>query len=151
MQVIRGFAALVAVAVAAGCATGSAATEADEARALAEPVAQAASAVGTAQLSVQLLGDDRTSAPVTDTALVESIHVLADAADAVTTFIPSDATGSGWQTDSLDAVQSAQTAVARARAWANGTGTRADATTSLEDSADRLDEIAATLETAGGS
>lgn len=151
MQAIRGFAALVAVAVAAGCATGSAATEADEARALAEPVAQAASAVGTAQLSVRLLGDDRTSAPVADTALIDSIHVLAEASDAVATFVPSNGTGSAWQIDTLDAVQSAQTAVAQARAWANGTGALSDATAALGASADRLDEIAATLETAGGS
>jgi hypothetical protein len=124
----------------------------DDARALVDPVAQASSAVQTAQLSVQLLGDDDVTAPVADTALLDSIHVLAEAADAVVTLVPADPTGSQWQSDALEAVQSAQVAVAGARAWANGATTSEAATTAaLEDSATTLDAMSTTLEQASGT
>ncbi|WP_456846311.1 hypothetical protein [Cellulomonas sp. P5_C6] len=151
MHVVRVSSALVVLLV-AGCAVGSSATQADEARALTDPVTQAASAVQTSLLSVQLLGDDRVTAPVADTSLLDSIAVLAEAADAVTTFVPADPTGSGWQSDALEAVQAAQVAAADARAWANGaTDSEEAAAARLRDSADALDAMSAELEAAGGS
>ena len=48
--------------------------------------------------------------------------MLEEAADAVATFVPADATGAGWQADALTAVRDAQVAVAAARGWANGAG-----------------------------
>ena len=69
MRVIRVLlgrvAGAAAVAVAAGCAVGSPAATVDEARALTAPLEQASSAVGTATLATELLGDDGTSAAVT--------------------------------------------------------------------------------------
>ena len=59
---------------------------------------------------------------MTDTALLDQVHVLEEAADAVATFVPADATGAGWQADALTAVRDAQVAVAAARGWANGAG-----------------------------
>ena len=123
MRVIRVLlgrvAGVAAVAVAAGCAVGSPATTVDEARALTAPLEQASSAVGTATLATELLGDDGTSAAVTDTALLDQVHVLEEAADAVATFVPGDDTGAGWQAEALTAVRDAQLAVAAARGRAS--------------------------------
>ena len=158
MQAPRWLAAVAAAAVLTvltllgGCATGSTASPADEARALTDPVTQATSAVQTALLAVRLLGDDRATVPVTDTALLSSVQVLAQASDAVTTFVPADRTGAGWQTDALRAVQSAQVSVSAARGWANDDGSAQDeVTAALQDSADGLDRLTATLTQAGGS
>ena len=117
MQVARGIPALLAIVVASGCAVGSSATPADDARALSEPVAQATSAVQTATVAVGLLDGDRLTAPVTDTALVDQIHVLEDAADAVSTLVPAGPDAAGWQEDALAAVRDAQAAVVSARGW----------------------------------
>ena len=57
---------------------------------------------GPRRWPTELLGDDRTTAAVTDTALLDQVHVLEEAADAVATFVPADATGAGWQADALD-------------------------------------------------
>ena len=138
MQVVRVLLGLAALAVVAGCAVGSPATTVDEARALTAPLEQASSAVGTATLATELLGDDRTTAAVTDTALLDQVHVLEEAADAVATFVPADATGAGWQADALTAVRDAQLAVADARGWANGAGSdEASVVAALDASADR--------------
>jgi len=152
MQVARGIPALVAIVVASGCAVGSTASAADDARALSDPVAQATSAVQTATIAVGLLGDDRVTAPVTDTALVDQIHVLEEAADAVSTLVPADPDGAGWQQDALTAVRDAQAAVVAARGWVNkagGSATRVRA--ELDASADQLDQLTATLDAAGAA
>ena len=151
MRVVRVLLGLTALAVVAGCAVGSPATAVDEARALTAPLEQASSAVGTATLATELLGDDRTTAPVTDTALLDQVHVLEEAADAVATFVPADAAGAGWQADALTAVRDAQLAVADARGWANGAGTdEATVVAALDASAGTLDDLTATLEEVTG-
>jgi len=152
MQVARGIPALLAVVVASGCAVGSSASPADDARALSEPVAQATSAVQTATIAVGLLDDDRLTAPVTDTALVDQIHVLEEAADAVSTLVPADPDGAGWQEDALAAVRDAQAAVVSARGWVNKAGgSAAGVRAALDASADQLDALTTTLDEAGAS
>ena len=152
MQVARGIPALLAIVVASGCAVGSSATPADDARALSDPVAQATSAVATATIAVELLGDDRVTAPVTDTALVDQIHVLEEAADAVSTLVPGDADGR-------------RVAAGRARRGPRRAGGRRGRTrlgerrgragdvvhAGLDASADQLDELTTTLDEAGAS
>jgi hypothetical protein len=151
MQVVRMLPGLAALAVVAGCAVGSSATPVDEARALTAPLEQASSAVGTATLATELLGDDRTSPAVTDTALLDQVHVLEEAADAVATLVPADRTGAGWQADALTAVRDAQVAVAAARGWANGAGAdEASVVAALDDSAATLDDLTATLDEVTG-
>ena len=143
-----GLAVLTAVA---GCAVGSSATGADEARALTAPLEQASSAVASATLATELLGDDRASAAVTDTALLDQVHVLEEAADAVATFVPADPTGAGWQADALAAVRDAQLAVAGARGWANHAGAEeATVVAALDASAGVLDDLTATLDEVTG-
>ena len=152
MQVARGIPALLAVVAASGCAVGSSASPADDARALSEPVAQATSAVQTATIAVGLLDDDRLTAPVTDTALVDQIHVLEEAADAVSTLVPADPDGAGWQEDALAAVRDAQAAVVSARGWVNKAGgSAAGVRAALDASADQLDALTTTLDEAGAS
>src|SRR6478609_5190912 len=152
MQVARGIPALLAVVVASGCAVGSSASPADDARALSEPVAQATSAVQTATIAVGLLDDDRLTAPVTDTALVDQIHVLEDAADAVSTLVPAGPDAAGWQEDALAAVRDAQAAVVSARGWVNKAGgSAAGVRAALDASADQLDALTTTLDEAGAS
>lgn len=152
MHGARGIPALLAIVVASGCAVGSSASPADDARALSAPVAQATSAVETATIAVQLLVDDRLTPPVTDTALVDQIHVLEEAADAVSTLVPGDARGAGWQEDALAAVRDAQAAVVAARGWANdAAGTGDVVRAGLDASADQLDELTTTLDEAGAS
>ncbi|WP_456788746.1 hypothetical protein [Cellulomonas sp. P5_C5] len=151
MRVVRVLPGLVAVAVAAGCAVGSSATAVDDARALTAPLEQASSAVGTATLATELLGDDRTSAAVTDTALLDQVHVLAEAADAVATLVPADAAGAAWQGDALTAVRDAQVAVAGARGWAVGAGSdEAAVVAALDASAATLEDLTAALDEVTG-
>jgi len=151
MQVVRGVLGLAAVAVAAGCAVGSPASTVDEARALTDPLELAASAVGTATLATELLGDDRSTATVTDTALLDQVHVLEEAADAVATFVPADATGVRWQAEALAAVRDAQVAVADARGWANGAGSdESTVVAALDASAGTLDDLTAELDEVTG-
>ncbi|KQR16761.1 hypothetical protein [Cellulomonas sp. Leaf334] len=151
MRVVRVLLGLAAVAAAAGCAVGSAATTVDEARALTAPLEQASSAVGTATLATELLGDGRSIAAVTDTALLDQVHVLEEAADAVATFVPADGTGAAWQADALTAVRDAQLAVADARGWANGAGAdEAAVVAALDASATALDSLTATLDEVTG-
>ena len=149
MHAARVAPALVALAAAAGCAVGSSSTEADDARALIDPLEQASSAVATAVIAVGLLGDDRLTPAVTDTSLLDQNAVLEDAAFAVSTLVPTDATTSTWQAEALDAVRDAQVSVVAARSWANGSGAGQDAVgAALEDSADRLDQLTGELEAA---
>lgn len=153
MQVVRRRTALLVVLpllVTAGCAVGSTQGPADDARALADPLAQVTSAVETALLATSLLDEGRTSATVTDTALLDQVHVLQDASDAVATLVPAPGPGSAWQSDALAAVGEAQTAVADARAWATGAGGSVDeVTAALEDAGARVDDLTATLQEAG--
>jgi len=126
---------------------GSSSTQADDARALTDPLQQASSAVATASIAVDLLGDDRVTAPVTDTALLDQVQVLDEAAFAVTTLVPTDATTAGWQEDALAAVRDAQGSVVAARSWANGDGHGQQVVEdALKASAELLDELAQQLE-----
>lgn len=146
MRVVRVLPGIAALVLAAGCAVGSAAATVDDARALSAPLEQASSAVGTATLASELLADGRTSAAVTDTALLDQVHVLEEAADAVATFVPADRTGAAWQADALVAVRDAQVAVVGARAWANGAGpAEATVLAALDASAGTLDDLGAEL------
>jgi hypothetical protein len=152
-RVLAGTAALAVLAgCVAGCAVGSSATAQDQARALTAPLEQASSAVGTATLATELLGADRSTVTVTDTALLDQVRVLEDAADAVATFVPADATGAGWQADALTAVRDAQVAVAGARGWANGAGAdHASVVAGLDDSAAALEDLTADLDEVTGA
>ncbi|GEL97580.1 hypothetical protein [Cellulomonas terrae] len=151
MRVVRALLGLAAVAAAAGCAVGLDATPVDEARALTSPLEQASSAVGTATLAAELLGDGRSTAAVTDTALLDQVHVLQEAADAVATFVPADRTGAAWQADALTTVRDAQVAVAAARGWANGAGSdEGTVVAALDASATALDDLTATLDEVTG-
>jgi hypothetical protein len=152
MQVFRVLATIAAVTVVAGCAVGSSASRADDARALADPVAQATSAVETASLAVDLLRDDRATTPVTDTALIDQIHVLEESADAVATLVPTDPDAAVWQQDALAAVRDAQSAVVAARGWVNKAGGSAGRVRAgLDASAEQLDALTSTLDRASGS
>ncbi|WP_028049567.1 hypothetical protein [Cellulomonas sp. URHD0024] len=147
MVVERAVPVLVAVAALAGCAVGSSSTRADDAQALTDPLTQASSAVATASIAVDLLGDDRTTPTVTDTALLDQVAVLDEAAFAVTTLVPTDPTTAGWQEAALTAVRQAQGSVVAARSWANGAGTGETAVQdALDASADRLDRLTTQLE-----
>jgi len=149
MRVARAALAVVALATVAGCAVGSSSTRADDARALVDPLEQSSSAVATAQIAVGLLGDGDLTPAVTDTSLLDQNAVLEDAGFAVSTLVPTDATTSTWQADSLAAVREAQAAVVEARAWANGSGAGEEAVAAaLDDSADRLEELTQRLEAA---
>lgn len=151
MRVVRALLGLAAVAAAAGCTVGSPATTVDEARALTAPLEQAMSAVGTATLATELLGEGRSTAAVTDTALLDQVHVLEDAANSVATFVPADGAGAAWQADALTAVRDAQLAVADARGWANGAGSdEAVVLAALDASATTLDGLTATLDEVTG-
>lgn len=151
MRVVRALLGLAAVAAAAGCAVGSPATTVDEARALTAPLEQAMSAVGTATLATELLGQGRSTAAVTDTALLDQVHVLEDAAHAVATFVPAGGAGAAWQADALTAVRDAQLAVADARGWANGAASdEAVVLASLDASATTLEGLTATLDEVTG-
>lgn len=141
--------AVVALAAAAGCAVGSSSSEGDDARALIDPLEQASSAVATAMIAVGLLGDGSLTPAVTDTSLLDQNAVLEDAAFAVSTLVPTDATTSTWQADALAAVRDAQSSVVAARSWANGSSASQDAVDAeLEASADRLDQLTGQLEAA---
>lgn len=146
MVVPRAMLSVVALAAVAGCAVGSSSTRADDAQALTDPLEQTSSAVATAEMTVDLLGAGRLSRAVADTALLDQNAVLEDAAFAVSTLVPTDATSAGWQDDALAAVRQAQAAVVGARAWTNDAGAGEDAVSAaLASSADRLDELTAQL------
>jgi hypothetical protein len=147
MPASRAIPALVALAALAGCAVGSSSSQANDARALTDPLQQASSAVATATIAVDLLGDGRATPTVTDTALRDQVAVLDQAAFSVTTLVPTDRTTAGWQQDALATVAQAQGSVVAARSWANGAGSRQQAVEdALEASARRLDELTAQLE-----
>ncbi|WP_426592424.1 hypothetical protein ACPPVS_11615 [Cellulomonas sp. McL0617] len=147
MLAARAALALVALALAAGCAVGSSSTESDDARALVDPVQQASSAVATAQIAVDQLAADRLTPSVADTALLDQVAVLDDAAFAVVTLVPTDRTTAAWQQDALAAVREAQGSVVAARGWANGAGTGPDSVDkALGASADRLDRLTGQLD-----
>jgi len=149
MLASRAIPALVALATVAGCAVGSSSTQADDARALTDPLQQASSAVATATIAVDLLGDDRVTPPVADTALVDQVAVLDEAAFAVTTLVPTDPTTAGWQQDALAAVRDAQGSVVAARSWANDAGHGQQAVDdALDASAHRLDQLTTQLQDA---
>lgn len=155
MQVVRRrvrttvLAALVASVLLAGCAVPSTREPADDARALADALGPVTSAVETALVATDLL--DRGQAPpsVVDTALLDQLHVLQDAADAVVTLVPAPGPGTEQQAAALAAVHDAQGAVAGARAWATGAGGSADeVTAALDDAAATVDDLTTTLEDA---
>jgi hypothetical protein len=149
-RAVSALAAAVTVLALAGCAVGSSASRADDARALTDAVEQAASAIATATIAVGLLGDERITDAVADTALIDQIHVLEQSADAVSTLVPADRDSAAWQRDALVAVREAQVAIVAARGWANRAGTAADARAGLEASADQLDALTSALGEASG-
>ncbi|MGY4643197.1 hypothetical protein [Cellulomonas sp. URHB0016] len=143
--------ALVALGLLAGCAVGSSAAPSDDASTLGEAVAEATSAVETTRLAARLLRDDRASAPVVDTAIDDSVHVLSEASFAISTLVPGGDEAAAWRDDALAAVDRATVAVSRARDWANGVGDAARVRADLEESARQLDDLGTELERAAGT
>lgn len=104
---------------------------------------QAASAVTTVRTAVRLLGTDRISPAVADTAQADSILVLAQATRTLTTLSPPDQDTADTRDDLLTAVQDATAAVVEAGAWI--TGDPADRTTVPADLLRLLDESGGTV------
>lgn len=151
MQVPRraGTGALLVAAVLAGCAVPSTQEPVDDARALADALGPVASAVETALVATDLLDRDRATAATVDTALLDQLHVLQDAADAVVTLVPAPGPGVQQQADALAAVRDAQTAVVAARAWATGAGGSVDeVTAALDEAVTTVDDLTTALEQA---
>ncbi|WP_273654084.1 hypothetical protein [Cellulomonas fimi] len=151
MQVPRraGTGALLVAAVLAGCAVPSTQEPADDARALADALGPVTSAVETALVATDLLDRDRATAATVDTALLDQLHVLQDAADAVVTLVPAPGPGVQQQADALAAVRDAQTAVVAARAWATGAGGSVDeVTAALDEAVTTVDDLTTALEQA---
>jgi hypothetical protein len=139
----------VLVTTLGGCSMGSSsAPDAVDPR-LVDALDRATSAVGTASLAADLLEEDRVTATVADTALLDALRVVGDADDALTTLVPPDAEAAADRGDALDAVGDAADAVVDARAWVNGiAGDHAGVSARLEQAAGTLDALAARL---GGS
>ena len=73
-----------------GCTVASRQEPGQATAAVQDALAQAASAAETTRLSVELLDDDRLTAPVADAAILDQVRVLADASAALTTLVPPD-------------------------------------------------------------
>ncbi|GIG22938.1 hypothetical protein Cch01nite_36620 [Cellulomonas chitinilytica] len=142
--------ALAALALVSGCAVGSSSAPTSDAATLGGAVAEATSAVETTRLAARLLRTDRAPATVVDTAIDDSVHVLADASFAISTLVPGGPRGAAWRDEALDAVSEATVAVTRARDWANGVGDGARVRGDLDASAQRLDDLGSELDAAAG-
>ncbi|MDC7122027.1 hypothetical protein OMK64_10810 [Cellulomonas fimi] len=151
MQVPRraGLGTLLVAAALAGCAVPSTQAPADDARALADALAPVTSAVETALVATDLLDRDRATATTVDTALLDQLNVLQDAAGAVATLVPAPGPGTEQQAEALAAVHDAEAAVAAARAWATGAGgSAAEVTAALDEAATIVDDLSTALEQA---
>lgn len=122
---------------------------ADDARALADALAPVTSAVETALVATDLLDRERATATTVDTALLDQLHVLQDAAGAVATLVPAPGPGAAQQAEALAAVHDAEAAVTAARAWATGAaGTADEVTAALDAAATTVGDLTTTLEQA---
>jgi len=153
--------AAVALAVVLAC-TGCVASRQEPGQAtaaVADAVAEAASAGETARITVGLLDEGRLTGPVADTALLDQLRALDEAETALTTLVPPDAASTAHRTAGLAAVGDVSDAVVAARSWvaarsggrlAGAADVPASADAVLADLADATDAADAALAEADG-
>jgi hypothetical protein len=108
---------------------------------------QAGSAVSTAVAATQLWTAGRLPRTTTDTALLDASRELEGATTALATMLPPDHVVAGRRSDALAAVAVGTSQVADARAWVSGATTRTgeDVVAALDETAARLDDLAAAV------
>lgn len=146
----RATATWAAVAVVGGCALGPGSADGYEARTLTDPVDEAASAVATGTLVVELAVRDRAFATVADTALLDAIGDAGGAQSTLAADVPRDPPLVAARHEAVVAVAQAVAALADARAWVNRTADRdaAEVLDALSSAAEALDAAVARAERA---
>ena len=138
------------VLLAAGCTSTSG--SADAHAAIDTAVAQASSAVATAQLTVELLREGRVTVAVADTSLSDQLAVLSAADHSLTGIVAPDASVRGWNEDARAAIAASGDAVLDARSWvahATGAPGGTQVADGLEEAALALTVVADELDAAG--
>lgn len=139
---LRALVLMIVVLATASCATATSSSSAQES--ITSGLEEARSAVATAALVVTLLEDDRMTAPVADTGLLDQIGVLEDSSAALTTLVPPAEMATPLQ-QGMTAVGTATDAVVAARLWVNGESgaSAAELLEALEGAESEIDDVLA--------
>ncbi len=132
-----------------GCAYGPSSADGSAQITLTAALDEASSGVEVGLLVVDLVVRDRTTTPVADGTLRDAIAEVGSASSALADALP-PLERQDTRARALDAVASATTALAAARAWVNdlSAGSAHDVTAALTEAGDAIDAVTADLEAA---